>query len=1061
MTCSLQFSAPAYLHSLASRFRTLARAVALCSAAALLLAGALHAQPLPLTPSEPPTRAAASWTSFETAHFVVHTRTEFSAWARTTALRLEAIHAAVASAVGFAPGQRITVLVDDPSNTANGNAISWLDAPQISLYPVPPDPRSQIGRSGDWGELLAVHEVAHVAHLTRDSRGGRTWLRWFPGRFGPLTRSPRWVKEGYATVIEGRLTGSGRPASPLRAAVLREWAVSGLLPSYGALDGTSGFFGGTFAYLMGSAFLEHLESVHGDSSLTALWRRGSARQQRSFSRAFEETFGDAPADVYARYTAELTANAVALERALDSWGRVEGRLEARITRGGGDPAVSPSGEFVALSLPGPVGEPGRVVVWSTDTVTDAARDSAQRARAERLSQTDPEDLLPVPQIPRGRSARYTLRDVNGASFREPRWFGDGERLLVIRSDFRGDGSVRPDVFEWTLKTGHVRRITRGAAISDADVLPGDTIAAGTRCYAGQCDIVRIDLRTGDVRTVVAGDAFTQFVRPRAMPDGRSVVASAQVRGTWRPVMVNLVTGERTSIGADVPWDRYDVTPARSGDAVLLTSEQSGVPQLVRHSLTDHREVTLSRVFGAAMAPSPFPGDTSLLYLSLHPRGYELRRLSVRDTGLTELSPELRARFISPVAGAVVRQLPRDTGVRFDTTATVQTRAYGMGSPRWNLFPMGAGGRDGRGVGGVVGSSDAIGRFAWTLLGMASADAGAERGGTLRTMLRLPRVSVSAELTRATLGVTSANALQLRDYARGLDVDDGTRTSSGEYLEQAVSTWTGAAMSAEVARRDLRGYAGLRLGASVHALDGRSSVDLVTITSTPPVETVATEAAQRSSSATRWHGFLELQRTFSASFGPADIRADVRGHVSRTHNTLPASLYPSLPNTEVTRDALDPSVEVGGAVTRQLLQTRLALDLWGALAFTYDAVVGSMRGDSPMEVFRVGGLPSLLINSSVLPQRIPAPWLSAGTLYGRDIASHAFRLRSVGALTPFASAVRSGGPWLRAAGVSADLSQFATPFSRVPGIAASAGVAFVFDAPSSDAVRAWAGVSYTP
>ena len=297
-------------------------ALLLIAIAALHVAAPLRAQPQPLPAIEPPTRAAAQWTSFETTHFVVHSRQEFSAWARTVALRLESIHDAVARSVGYAPEKRITVLVDDPLNSANGNAISWLDAPQIMLYPVPPDPRSQIGRSRDWGELLAVHEFAHVAHLTRERRGGRAWLRWFPGHFGPLSRTPRWVKEGYATVIEGRLTGSGRPASPLRAAVLRTWAVSGLLPTYAALNGTAEFYAGSFAYLMGSAFLEQLEAVHGDSSLTALWRRASARQSRSFARAFEETYGHTPADAYARYTAQLTADAVALERALDSAGRV-------------------------------------------------------------------------------------------------------------------------------------------------------------------------------------------------------------------------------------------------------------------------------------------------------------------------------------------------------------------------------------------------------------------------------------------------------------------------------------------------------------------------------------------------------------------------------------------------------------------------------------------------------------------------------------------------------------------------------------------------------------------
>ena len=115
---------------------------------------------------------------------------------------------------------------------------------------------------------------------------------------GPLSlRAPRWTAEGYATVIEGRLTGSGRPSSALRAAVLRRWAQRGRLPSYAALANDSRrYLGGAMAYLGGSAFLEWLDArtaqgaagAHSadQGSFDRLWRRLSARKVRSFAGAF-------------------------------------------------------------------------------------------------------------------------------------------------------------------------------------------------------------------------------------------------------------------------------------------------------------------------------------------------------------------------------------------------------------------------------------------------------------------------------------------------------------------------------------------------------------------------------------------------------------------------------------------------------------------------------------------------------------------------------------------------------------------------------------------------------
>ena len=107
-------------------------------------------------------------------------------------------------AVGFVPPQQVHIIVDDPSNSANGTAFTTLDAPTIVLWPTPPNPREEIGNFAVWSELVATHEFAHIAHLTRPSRN--RWrdmlLSLSPVPLGPIaTNSPRWVIEGYATQL--------------------------------------------------------------------------------------------------------------------------------------------------------------------------------------------------------------------------------------------------------------------------------------------------------------------------------------------------------------------------------------------------------------------------------------------------------------------------------------------------------------------------------------------------------------------------------------------------------------------------------------------------------------------------------------------------------------------------------------------------------------------------------------------------------------------------------------------------------------------------------------------
>ncbi|TVR60761.1 MAG: hypothetical protein EA422_13445, partial [Gemmatimonadales bacterium] len=190
----------------------------------LILLAAVGAAPLEAQTGLDPFRPDASWRTVETEHFRVHFPAEAEGWTLPIVERMESMHREVARVVGHAPERKVTVLVADPTNQANGYAISLLDYPTTTLWPTPPGPRSGIGDHRGWGELLFVHEYAHLAHLTIPSRNRWEALAWrlLPVRLGPVSRrTPRWMVEGYATWIEGHLTGAGRPHGTARPAFLR------------------------------------------------------------------------------------------------------------------------------------------------------------------------------------------------------------------------------------------------------------------------------------------------------------------------------------------------------------------------------------------------------------------------------------------------------------------------------------------------------------------------------------------------------------------------------------------------------------------------------------------------------------------------------------------------------------------------------------------------------------------------------------------------------------------------------------------------------------------------
>jgi Tol biopolymer transport system component len=650
---------------------------------------------------------------------------------------MEAVRSAVGVVVGSVPQRKVQVVVDDPYNIPNGFAIPPIDWPLMVLWATPPTPRQEIGHFRSWGEVLAVHEFAHVAHLTWPTRNPfqRDLWRLLPAELGPvLRRSPRWVIEGYATYVEGRITGSGRPYSVWRPAVLRQWALEGRLPTYGQLSLSNAYEGGAFAYLAGSAYLEWLARREGDSSLVYLWRRLSARRNRSFGSAFSGLFGDQPDVLYGRFVAELTGNALVVERQIaDAGGVVAGTVIQRLSWETGDPAISRDGRDVAVVLRAER-RPSRLVVWRAGP--DSVPPIPRRRRPRRLQ---PRDSLDVPDrqfYPPAKRAVATLHPVGGRSHEEPRFFADGERILVSRLEPRGDGSLAYDLFVWNHRRRTLRRVTRGTGIRSGDPSPDGRRAVATRCAQGRCDLVTVDLANGAAITVQQGSPDLSYHRPRYSPDGRRVAVSVQQQGRWRVGIVDLASRTMRFVEPGDGAARYDVSWLPSGRGLVWVSERGGIPNLEIVDLESGATRPVTRVTGAALAPEPNPADRSIWFLSLHSRGLDVRRL-VTDSA--DANPSLA---LSPRLAPAVPVRPLFAVDTLHHSPVGPRRMYGIGPRQSRWFPGFSASADGIGGEIVLTNADPVGRLAFRL-GGAFGERGTWRGGAVGATWRR-RVAVTGE-----------------------------------------------------------------------------------------------------------------------------------------------------------------------------------------------------------------------------------------------------------------------------------------------------------------------------
>lgn len=654
-----------------------------------------------------------SWRSTRTEHYRVHYPVALEPWALDAAAELEGIRSSVAAEVGYAPDVVVDVIVRDPMSEANGFALPLGTGPRMELWATAPDAASVIGHYDRWSRLLVTHEDTHLVHLLRPSRSPLERALSAATGLAPITwKAPRWVIEGYATVVEGRLTPFGRPNGDYRPLVLRSLAAAGRMPTYGELDGSPRFAGGSYAYLIGSAYLEWLERRAGPGSLRSLWARMTSREIRDFEDAFEGVFGDDPTTLYGQFTAELVADAVAVTAARPT---SAGRPFAEVGWAVFGPDVA-GGTFAYTRLD----EHGRARIVVREVAVD---DEAVAERAEDLAETlaaDPDDVAPVPP----RTAPHEevgTRTRRRPVARAPRLTDDG--TVWFPGWYRAfDGRLRYDVWTWEPTTGRERRVTRGADVREIAPAPDGAFAVGVRATGGVFELGEIDPSSGSFTAYAPGEVGVLYGSPDVSPDGAHVAYAVHRGAGWtievRAREGGAVTAFELPEGSTATFPRF----SDDGSRVLASVGRGGFVEGWSFPTSGGAGQFVADAPGGVIGPvEAEPGR--LLFATTTPGGLDLHEHPLGDALVAPGAP----------ASLSVRG-PGSTPPPPSRAAVPGGRRYGLGRPE-SMFTAG-------GVTGPGGSTGEIGLRIGDLLGRheilaigAGGTASNPEGGRLAATLR--------------------------------------------------------------------------------------------------------------------------------------------------------------------------------------------------------------------------------------------------------------------------------------------------------------------------------------
>ena len=453
----------------------------------------------------------------------------------------------------------------------------------------------------------------------------------------------------------------------------------------------------------------------------------------------------------------------------------------RLVRTTGDPAVSPDGRFVALTI-------------RTDDAPSAARGLEDRRRAghapptrraRRSVRRDPQDVpdrrfYPPPKrvvITLVRRRRRAVRDA-ALVRRQP---------APARHAAHAARATAPcvrDLFIWNAEDGSLSRVTHGAGAARRRSLAATARwAAAVRCEHGWCDLVRVDLATAaSASSRREASPATTIARASRIAPARSS-SREQSGDRWRIARVSSHDGELRYADPDDGVTRYDATFDVDGRTIVATSEARWLPQPRAARADGARRSPLTRVTGAAVAADVAP-DGAIWFLIFTRRGYDLRRIRPDSAPIDTPLPTL---VLGDTISGVIpppHAAARDSASLPPSILPSTERRYGFGPSRVRFLPAGMSAFGGSTAALAIARSDPVGRFGFLLQGAAGAGA-YPAGGSVALVSRANHTYLgingwsSHEAPSRILPIALEEGLDLSRAGGGLRLDSRRFRDGGE------------------------------------------------------------------------------------------------------------------------------------------------------------------------------------------------------------------------------------------------------------------------------------------
>ena len=586
--------------------------------------------------------SAQDWQTFETDNFRVHFTPEYRQWALSSAREMEVVRQLIKDQQGRVLTEKVDAFIIDPYNAANGFAVPLSHKPYMALFATPAQSDTVISSSTGWQQLLVLHEYVHLVHLAQKSRSNwrNNVANWYDIFDASQINGERWVSEGYATLLESRLTGRGRLFNNQVEAIIQKFARQGALPSYKQLSvANDNFMSGSMAYLVGVRYLRWLEDNYDVDTLDAVWTRWSGVEQRDFETAFEGVFHDTAKNLYQRFIAEYTYNAMKHEVKLgeDSNAINRSTLWLDLSDYIDGPSLSPQGDYLAIveTQRTDEGKTTKLIVYKTEENTKKAEEFTKNN--QDILDADPQDIVDkVPSVFK-REVAYTLHQKNNRGINNPRWLNQ-DTIIYGASSLAKKNSYHQDLFSWHLPTNRVKQLTKSANIRRFDISNNGQYIIAERNRFGYSQLVKVSLSPSSMGQVTAEltqkslEHVYDFPRLRPTSDGEPsdsfAYVSSSLNNKWQ-LKVRQLNG-RQEIIIPLP-ENYQFLSfpewSKDGQALYFVAGLNSATRIYKYDLENNSLSAITS--GEQVVTWPMvQADNKLLHLAINSGGPDVYQLDL-------------------------------------------------------------------------------------------------------------------------------------------------------------------------------------------------------------------------------------------------------------------------------------------------------------------------------------------------------------------------------------------------------------------------------------------------